>query len=176
MLRALPSHGRTAGWVGRRDRALLGLSHLPELPYRHIADLTGADVTITHGTATITTPTHTTALAGGANDLLCGPCGARQGGCTPWTWPPSTRAPGSSPRGHRAAVPLPCQSNTAITGIIRRVLLFPPITCGDTDTAATTSATSRTGRDWNAASTTCCGPSTQPRPWRFLPDQVRRGT
>src|SRR5664279_3022736 len=39
-LRGLPSHGWTAGMFGRRDRALLVLSQLAGVPYRHLSRLT----------------------------------------------------------------------------------------------------------------------------------------
>ena len=43
-LRGLPSHGWTAGMFGRRDRALLVLSQLAGVPYKHLATLTAGDL------------------------------------------------------------------------------------------------------------------------------------
>ena len=45
-LRGLPSHGWTQGMFGRRDRALLVLSQLAGLPYKHLAALTAGDISI----------------------------------------------------------------------------------------------------------------------------------
>ena len=73
-LKDLPSHGWTAGWTGRRDRALLVLSHLAGLSYDNIATLRVADVTISEGVATIRTPGGTTTLPMADTSLLCGPC------------------------------------------------------------------------------------------------------
>lgn len=73
-LRDLPSHGWTAGWTGRRDRALLVLSYMAGLSYDNIATLTVGDVTISDGTATIKTPGGTTILRQADDGLLCGPC------------------------------------------------------------------------------------------------------
>jgi hypothetical protein len=73
-LRDLPSHGWTAGWTGRRDRALLVLSHLAGLSYDNIATLMVGDVTISEGIATIRTPGGTTTLRRADDGLLCGPC------------------------------------------------------------------------------------------------------
>jgi hypothetical protein len=73
-LRTLPSHGWTAGWTGRRDRALLVLSQLAGLSYESIAELTIGDVQIVDGTATIRTPGGTTRLEKDDDDLICGPC------------------------------------------------------------------------------------------------------
>lgn len=74
VLRLLPSHGWTAGWIGRRDRALLVLSHLAGLSYDNIAALTAGDLTVADGVATIHTPGGETLLRDNADDLLCGPC------------------------------------------------------------------------------------------------------
>ena len=54
-LRALPS----AGWVGRRDRAVLVLSQMAGLSDEHIAMLTAGDLVIADGAATITAATGT---------------------------------------------------------------------------------------------------------------------
>lgn len=74
-LRALPSHGWTAGWVGRRDRALIVLSQVMGLSFRQVALLTAGDVTIVDGTATIhTRGGETTACQRVDDSQLCGPC------------------------------------------------------------------------------------------------------
>jgi hypothetical protein len=73
-LRELPSHGWTAGWTGRRDRALLVLSHMAGLSYDNIATLTVGDITVSDGVATIRTPGGTTTLRQADDGLLCGPC------------------------------------------------------------------------------------------------------
>ena len=69
-LRALPS----AGWVGRRDRAVLVLSQMAGLADEHIAGLTAGDVVIADGAATITAPTGTITLPASGDTLICGPC------------------------------------------------------------------------------------------------------
>lgn len=53
LLAALPIHGWTAGWFGRRDRALLALADTG-LPYRTLARLRLDDVHLTPAAATIT--------------------------------------------------------------------------------------------------------------------------
>lgn len=75
VLRGLPSHGWTAGWVGRRDRALLVLTQRAGLSPAAVAALTVDDIVVRDGAATIR-------VAGGdpvtlrmTDDcLLCGPC------------------------------------------------------------------------------------------------------
>ena len=69
-LRASPS----AGWVGRRDRAVLVLSQMAGISDEHIAGLTAGDVVIADGAATITAPTGTITLAASSDGLICGPC------------------------------------------------------------------------------------------------------
>ena len=56
-LRALPS----AGWVGRRDRAVLVLSQMAGMSDEDIAGLTAGDMVIADGAATISAPTGTNA-------------------------------------------------------------------------------------------------------------------
>jgi len=73
-MRTLPSHGWTSGWTGRRDRALLVLSQMAGLSYDNIAELTVANVAISHGVATIKTPGGLTTLRMTEDDLICGPC------------------------------------------------------------------------------------------------------
>ena len=69
-LRVLPS----AGWVGRRDRAVLVLSQMAGMSDEHIAGLTAGDVVIADGAATITAPTGTITLPASSDGLSCGPC------------------------------------------------------------------------------------------------------
>ncbi|HEY5114195.1 MAG TPA: hypothetical protein VIJ00_01585 [Nakamurella sp.] len=69
-LRAMPS----AGWLGRRDRALLVLSQMAGLPQDEIAKLTAGDVVIADGVATITAPTGVIRLAASGDGMICGPC------------------------------------------------------------------------------------------------------
>ena len=57
-LRASPA----AGWVGRRDRAVLVLSQMAGLSDDDIAGLTAGDVVIADGAAIITAPTGTITL------------------------------------------------------------------------------------------------------------------
>ena len=64
-LRGLPSHGWTAGMFGRRDRALLVLSQLAGVPYRHLARLTAGDI-YTRGRC------RHDPLCGGGLDRRCG--------------------------------------------------------------------------------------------------------
>jgi hypothetical protein len=52
------------------------LSQLAGVPYRHLATLTAGGVTVTGGTATITTPALTWTLRPAGDGLLCGPCAA----------------------------------------------------------------------------------------------------
>jgi hypothetical protein len=64
-LRGLPSHGWTAGMFGRRDRALLVLSQLAGVPYRHLATLTAGDLHIEEGVVAMRSPAgsgHSTTL------------------------------------------------------------------------------------------------------------------
>src|SRR6478752_486173 len=49
LLRSLPSHGWPAGWIGRRDRALLVLAELAGLRVEQIASVAAGDVTIAEG-------------------------------------------------------------------------------------------------------------------------------
>ena len=69
-LRALPS----AGWIGRRDRALHVLSQMAGMTDEDIATLTAGDVVIADGAATITAATGTGTLAASSDTLICGPC------------------------------------------------------------------------------------------------------
>jgi len=69
-LRASPA----AGWVGRRDRAVLVLSQMAGLSDDDIAGLTAGDVVIADGAAVITAPTGTITLPASEDNLICGPC------------------------------------------------------------------------------------------------------
>ena len=69
-LRRLPSQG----WVGRRDRALLVLSHMAGLSFEAMAELMVGDVKVQGGVATIKTFGGTTTLRMNDDDMVCGPC------------------------------------------------------------------------------------------------------
>jgi len=137
VLRTLPSHGWTAGWTGRADRALLVLSQLAGLSYANIAALTAGDLTIADGTATIRTPGGKTTLRGIDNDLLCGPCALAR-------WVHALDLTMVYPDGRvtaaviARAVPLTphspqlCDGTTVITETTRQVLLLPPTEGGGT--------------------------------------------
>ncbi len=73
-LRDLPSHGWTAGWIGRRDRALVVLSQVADLPYQRIARLSAGDIRFARGQAMIAGPDGDTTIASRTDGLLCGPC------------------------------------------------------------------------------------------------------
>jgi hypothetical protein len=74
-LRGLPSHGWTQGMFGRRDRALLVLSQLAGVPYRHLAELTAGDITIADGVATVRTAAGEGWTVGPADDATsCASC------------------------------------------------------------------------------------------------------
>jgi len=73
-LRGLPSHGWTQGMFGRRDRALLVLSQLAGVPYKHLATLTAGDLDIAEGVATIRSPAGEWTVGAADDAILCGPC------------------------------------------------------------------------------------------------------
>jgi len=132
VLRALPSHGWTAGWVGRRDRALVVLSQLAGLSFGTIAGLTAGDLSIVEGVATIRTVGSRTTLRPVDDDLLCGPCALAR-------WVHALDLTVVYPDGRviaaviARAVPVTadsphlCQTNNTITEVTRRVALLPPI-------------------------------------------------
>jgi hypothetical protein len=131
-LRSLPSHGWPAGWIGRRDRALLVLAELAGLPVEQIAAVAAGDLTIAGGAATIRAQGGTTVLRGVDDDLLCGPCALAR-------WVHALDLTVVYPDGRviaaviARAVPLRsdsphlCHSNNLITELTRRVALLPPI-------------------------------------------------
>jgi hypothetical protein len=132
VLRSLPSHGWTAGWLGRRDRALLVLSQIAQLPYADIAALTAGEVKITGGVAKIKTPGGTTTVRQTEDNLVCAPCALAR-------WVHALDLTVVYPDGRviaaviARAVPLTpqsphlCESNNAITEVTRRLALLPPI-------------------------------------------------
>jgi hypothetical protein len=132
LLRSLPSHGWPAGWIGRRDRALLVLAELAELHVEQIASVAAGDVTIADGAATIRTPGGTTILRGVEDDLQCGPCALAR-------WVHALDLTVVYPDGRviaaviARAVPLRpdsphlCSSNNSITEMTRRMAFLPPI-------------------------------------------------
>jgi len=73
-LRLLPSHGWTAGWVGRRDRALIVLSQVADLPYQRIAQLSAGDIGFAEGKAIIAGPDGDIGIPARTDSLLCAPC------------------------------------------------------------------------------------------------------
>src|SRR5664279_268628 len=73
-LRGLPSHGWTQGMFGRRDRALLVLSQLAGVPYRHLARMTAGDISIAGGVATIRSAAGGWTLRPTGDAIMCGPC------------------------------------------------------------------------------------------------------
>src|SRR5664279_2793956 len=70
-LRGLPSHGWTQGMFGRRDRALLVLSQLAGVPYRHLAQLTAGEIHIEEDVATIRSATGEWTLPPADDAVLC---------------------------------------------------------------------------------------------------------
>ncbi|HET9647402.1 MAG TPA: hypothetical protein VFP34_04125 [Microlunatus sp.] len=73
-LRLLPSRGWIGGLFGQRDRCLLVLSQLAQIPHRHLAQLTAGDVTVADGVATIRVAGQLRTVAGVDDPALCGPC------------------------------------------------------------------------------------------------------
>ena len=132
VMRVLPSHGWTAGWTGRRDRALLTLAQLAGVTYGNIAELTAGDVTVSGGTATISTPGGRTKLHAVQDDLLCGPCALAR-------WVHALDLTIVYPEGRVIAAliarampvtadsPHLCQSNNKITEVTAQMTLLPPI-------------------------------------------------
>jgi hypothetical protein len=73
-LRMLPSRGWTGGLFGRRDRCLLVLSQLAQVPHRHLAQLMAGDVTVVDGVATITVTGQVRTVGAVDDPVVCGPC------------------------------------------------------------------------------------------------------
>lgn len=132
LLRLLPSHGWTAGWTGRRDRALVVLAYQAGLSFAQIAALTAGDLTILDGTAIVRTHGGRTTLSRNDDSLLCGPCGLAR-------WVHALDLTVVYPDGRviaaliARAMPLVsssphlCESNNTITEITRGLALVPPI-------------------------------------------------
>lgn len=132
VLRELPSHGWSAGWTGRRDRALLVLVYQAGLTFEQIAVLTAGDMTIKDGSAAIRTRGGRTTLSRDDDSLLCGPCGLAR-------WVHALDLTVVYPDGRviaaliARAMPLVsssphlCESNNAITEATRGLALLPPI-------------------------------------------------
>lgn len=74
VLRTLPSHGWQAGWIGRRDRALLVLSQISGLSYQQIAELKAGDIAISEGLATIRVAGASRTVKQSDDGLICAPC------------------------------------------------------------------------------------------------------
>lgn len=131
-LRRLPSHGWTAGWTGRRDRALLVLAYQAGLTFAQIAALTAGDMTIEDGSAVVRTHGGRTTLSRNDDSLLCGPCGLAR-------WVHALDLTVVYPDGRviaaliARAMPLVpssphlCESNNSITQATRGLALLPPI-------------------------------------------------
>ncbi len=73
-LRMLPSRGWTGGLFGQRDRCLLVLSQLAQIPHKHLAGLVAGDLTVTAGVATISVADRTRTVDAADDPVLCGPC------------------------------------------------------------------------------------------------------
>lgn len=131
-MQSLPSHGWPAGWIGRRDKALLVLSELVGLPAPTMAALTVGDLTVADGTATIQTQGKVLLVRGDDDNLMCGPCALAR-------WVHALDLAVAYPDGRVVAAvvgraapltaqsPHLCHSNNTITEIARRVTLLPPI-------------------------------------------------
>lgn len=128
VLRVIPSQG----WVGRRDRALVVLSHCAGLPYESIAELTVGDVTVCDGVAVITTPGGRTTLRQDDDVLVCGPCALAR-----WLHALDMTTVYGSSRVSTAVIaraaplhsqsPHLCQGNVSVTESSRRMTLLPSI-------------------------------------------------
>jgi hypothetical protein len=128
VLRVIPSQG----WVGRRDRALVVLSHCAGLPYESIAELTVGDVTVRDGVAVITTPGGRTTLRQDDDVLVCGPCALAR-----WLHALDMTTVYGSSRVSTAVIaraaplhsqsPHLCQGTVSVTESSRRMTLLPSI-------------------------------------------------
>jgi len=131
-LRGLPSHGWTQGMFGRRDRALLVLSQLAGVPYRHLAVLTAGDIHIEEGVPTIRSPAGEWTLHYADEAVMCGPCAVAR-----WTkildlavTKPSTKTIARALK--KAAVvdhrsPHVCDTALRLDDMTKSVPLLPPI-------------------------------------------------
>jgi hypothetical protein len=127
-LRASPS----AGWVGRRDRAVLVLSQMAGLSDEDIAGLTAGDVVIVDGVATISAPTGTITLPASGDTLSCGPCAlARWLHLLDMTviYPDRYVIDAVIARAASLSADSPhlCRGTHAVTDTTRHMLLLPPI-------------------------------------------------
>ena len=73
-LRRLPSHGWTAGWVGRRTRAELVLTRIVGVAREQAAELTAGDIFVADATAAIHVTSGEVTVANSADTLICAPC------------------------------------------------------------------------------------------------------
>ncbi len=131
-LRGLPSHGWTQGMFGRRDRAMLVLSQLAGVPYRHLATMTGQDIYIEDGVATIRSAAGEWTVGENDDVVLCGPCAVAR-----WlkildlaVTKPSTKTIARALKktktvDHRS--PHVCHTGPVLDGATRTVPLLPPI-------------------------------------------------
>jgi hypothetical protein len=127
-LRSISRHG----WVSGRDRALLVLSQVAEVPYPAIAELVVGDITVAGGLAVVRTSIGTVELAGDADARLCGPCAlSRWVHMLDMTAIYSDRAISAAVIARGAALsahsPHVCDSMPAVSEATRRSTLFPPV-------------------------------------------------
>jgi hypothetical protein len=73
-LRMLPNRGWTGGLFGRRDRCLLVLSQLAQIPHKHLAGLVAGDLTVADGVATVSVAGQTRTVEAVDDPVICGPC------------------------------------------------------------------------------------------------------
>ena len=127
-----PRASPSAGWVGRRDRAVLVLSKMAGMSDEDIAGLTAGDVVIADAAATITAATGTITLPASDDSMICGPCAlARWLHLLDMTviYPDryvidaviARAAPLSADSPHL------CRGTHAVTDATRHLLLLPPI-------------------------------------------------
>jgi hypothetical protein len=70
----LPNRGWTGGLFGQRDRCLLVLSQLAQIPHQHLAQLVAGDLTVADGVATIRAAGQVRTVEAVDDPVLCGPC------------------------------------------------------------------------------------------------------
>src|SRR6478672_9098620 len=66
--------GNSGGLFGRRDRCLLVLSQLAQIPHRHLAGLVAGDITVADGVATVRLADEIRTVEAVDDPVLCGPC------------------------------------------------------------------------------------------------------
>lgn len=73
-LRMLPNRGWPGGLFGRRDRCLLVLSQLTQIPHKQLAGLFAKDIAVADGVATIRVAGEFRILEAVGDPVVCGPC------------------------------------------------------------------------------------------------------